>query len=114
MCNLKGDKISGANLLGAMESNSSKKSTQGLAALARSKRSRTFRKSINETSMAGGNATCRLFTRADVFVEKLWTFDTYKVQTALFRNSRCQKSLPTTWKAIEKQTEDSSDKLEVG
>jgi hypothetical protein len=81
--------MSGANLLGAMESNSSKKSTQGLAALARSKRSRTFRKSINKVSMAGRNTAYRLFTRADIFVEKLGTFDTYEVQTALFRNSRC-------------------------
>ena len=92
-----------ADLLGAIESNSSKKRTQGLAALARSNRSRTFRKSVNERSKAVRNTTCRLLTCSDVFVQKLRTFDADKVEPALFRHCRREKSFATTGKSVKKQ-----------
>jgi hypothetical protein len=71
--------------LGAIESNSSKKSTHGFAALALSNRSLTW-ESVSQSFLTL-YMTNRFFTGADIFVENLWSLYTDKVQSTFLRHS---------------------------
>jgi len=86
--------------LGAIESNSSKKRTHGLAELARSKMSRTCRARISYFHCEESLITDSLFTGTNVFVQNLWSLYSNEIQPTLFCYGRCQQCLPTSWVTV--------------
>lgn len=112
----------GTYRFGAIESNSSKNNTHGLAAEARSKRSRTWPSHHNtargrldqplvdlqlsySVCIRLRGRTHALFTRPDVLVQDLWALDADKVETALLGDSRGEERLATPGIAVQEQTD---------
>jgi hypothetical protein len=113
------------NRLGAILSNSSKNKTQGFAADARSKRSRTCHIPHSQTYTAEGgkrveyqqllaypperkrNAKAKthaLLTRPDVLVEDLRALDANEVEAALLCNGGGEESLSASGVTVEEET----------
>lgn len=110
------------NRLGAILSNSSKNKTQGFAAEARSKRSRTCSKSkqtrvsslvlpspFNDFPLGQNRRKKKisahtLLTSTDVLVQDLRSLDADEVESALFSDGGGEEGFPAAWVAVEEKT----------
>lgn len=93
-----------AHLFGAIESNSSKKSTHGLATAARSNRSRTYSKQIRRCQPFSPLQSYRFLGRPDVLVQKFGPLDADEVKSTLLRHCGCKHSFPAARISIQQKS----------